>query len=662
MTCGALAPVVAGALLAGCGLFTEETSVKEAVPTVAVVEAVPQGLVAETQPVRVRFSEPVVRPELVGRPVAAEDVLVVTPDLEGRGRWVAPDTFELFPGRQLAPNSRYSVRVRERTVGPGRRLVGARRFTFHTPLFRVISAQGHRQGATLRATVELSHPVRSDDAAGAVTFRDVDGRVLPARLLGSGEQRILRFTLPAASVDPDLGVDLRVEPTLTPRCGGAALDKAVVIRLPFEATVEPEVLFTEVVASDAGPAVRVRLNVDVDPVRARPFVIAGKPRQITLEPEHMGFRIVGLDPGTHQRVTLRAGMPTLAGPLVDEYEVELDLPHISPRLSFTAQDGLLSSVGGNLAFTAVNVGRVHVRAIRVPDRNVAHVDLHGQRSLSSLGQVVGELDMDGTRRDDSPARLEIPVQDILRGGRGLYRVEVEDAERAWVRADGWLLQNGLLLTAKVGADYVRAKVEASDSGRPVGGALVTAYSRTGRRIFGQASNAAGLVEHRGGLEPEDPVAWLVAEHGASAAYLPMAESLVPMADGTEAARGPAFVMLDRDYYRPGEALEVRAFFERGLTLGGVKADLVGPNGPVTEVGPVTFSPRGFLELQANLPIDAPTGAYTLRLLEASGAVAGSAPLWVVSPDPEPLDVTVRSEGAVEPGRPTPFVVAVRSRF
>jgi uncharacterized protein YfaS (alpha-2-macroglobulin family) len=650
------------AVLVGCELFAEDPATKEVVPTVAVVASEPRGLITETRPVRVRFSEAVARPEQVGRPAAVDEVLVITPELEGRGRWIAPDTFELLPLRELAPNTRYAVRVRERTAGPGRRLVGPRRFTFHTPLFRVLSARGHRQGAALRATLELSHAVRTDDALGAVSFRDRDGRVLAARLLGTGAQRILRFALPASGVDPEAGVEVRVEPTLAPRGGGLALDKAVVAHLSFDPPATPELLSHEVVVGDEGPAVQLRFNTEVDPVRARPYVLTGGPGGASLVAEHQGLRITGLTPGARHRVVLRAGLPTAAGPLLDEHIFDVELPALAPRLAFEGQDGLLSSVSGNLYLTAVNVARLHVRAVRVPDRNIAHVELRGHRSLESLGQAAGELDLEGVQREDQLARLELPLQDILRGGGGLYRIEVEDADRAWVRAEGWLLQHGLLLTAKVGAGYVRAKVEAGQSGRPSAGARVSAYSRTGKKLFAVATSAAGVAEHRGPVDPEDPVAWLVAEHGAAAAYLPMEESLVPMAEAQATPHAPAFLALDRDYYRPGEGVHAVALVERGTSLGVLRAELVGPGGPVGEVGPLAFDPRGILNVQVDLPLDAAPGDYALRLLDAAGAEVGAAGLWVASPYPEPLEVTVRPAEGVAPGRSIPFVVAVRSRF
>lgn len=643
--------------LVGCGLLGSDEAPRTLVPTVEVARFEPTGEVRATRGIVVRFSEPIVGKEAVGQPVDPSAVLVVNPELGGRGRWTAVDTFELEPGRPLAPNTRYQARVRERVVGSGRRLVGDRRFSFRTPLFRVLSAQGQRTEDTLQAVVELSHAVRSEDAAGAITFRDVDGRVLATRLLGRGLQTILRFGIPGEGFDPEEPIFMRVEPTLTPECGGAALDKPVEMRLSFQPRDAPEVVAAEVHPGEDEPTVRVRLDADVDVEQIQPFVRTEPLAHFELEPAHHGFVMRGgFVPGGFYRIQLRGGMPTSAGALEIDEELEVEVPNLSPSIRVEADGPFLSVDGDALSVDLVNVERLLVRAIRVPDRNVSFVDTDTDVN-PRLGRVVVERELEGTRAARRTG-LEVPLSSLLRGGRGLYRIELEDADHAWVRAAGWVLQRNLQLTAKIGVDYVRAQVQRPGSREAVSGAQVSAYSRTGRRLFSAVTDARGVVEQTGPLDAEDPAAWLIAHAGRDAAYLPLEAARVPLPGVSAAPRAPAFVWTARDYVRGGEQVHAIALLDP--PDGSVRFELLGPEGPMG--APLEARSEGGLARVA-LPVDptAPAGVYTVRVSRGGSPILGSARLRVVDDDLPVLRVEV-SPMPAPPGRPVPFDVEAVSRF
>lgn len=647
--------------LLGCDWLGERDAVRPEVPTVSVQTFTPQGRVQATQSIRVVFSEPVVRPERIAQAQEADDVLVVQPELGGRGRWVTPHIFEMEPDRALAANTRYSVRVRERTVGPSRRMVGARRFSFYTPLFRVISADTVRVDQSLQVAVELSHAVRSDDAVGAITLRDADGRVLPARLLGEGLQHILRFALPADGFDPEEGVQLRVEPTLVPDCGGMALDKAVLMSLSFEPPNSVEARGADATSSPEGASIRVRLNVNVDPKMAAGFVTVDPPSKVTLHSAHRGLLVkADLQPGQLYRVLLREGMPTAVGPLDRDIELEARMPTMKSSLRFEPEGPFLSATAEALSVAAVNVARLKVRALRIPDRNIAHVDLSMQRESSSLGTLVAEVSLTGSNVQDAWSRVDIPLSALMKGGPGLYRIEVQDVDRGWVRSRGWLMQRDLLITAKSGVDYLRARVVGAGGAKPIYGAQVSAYSRTGRRLFAVRSDAQGVAEYRGPLDAEDPVAWLVARKDKRSAYLPMASTRVPLGGQSAVVDAPAFVWTARDYFRPGE--RVHAFAVADASLAGARWELSGPEGPLSEPVEGQLDALGLARVNMELPDAAEPGAYVLRLLQPNGGALGASAIRVIDLEPSALQVELTAPEAPAPRAALPFSVRVASRF
>lgn len=655
-----LAVLVSCLALVACGLLGEQEDNRVRVPTVRVLKFGPTGALEATQNIRVHFSEPLVRDEAVGQPQIADDVLAVSPALKGRGRWVAADIFELEPSQPLAPNTRYSVRIRERSVGPNRRLVGKRRFAFHTPLFRVESVTGARIDGLPQVVVELSHTVRSDDAAGAVTFRDVDGVVLQSHLLGEGTQARLRFNLPSVSGDTE-GVQLRVEPTLAPSSGGVALDKPVIVQVRFEPVEEPEVISADIVHRGGEPAIRLRFNTAIQRDQVRPFIRIDPPVTPTFTVEHHSLILQGgLRPGALHTILLREGLLTPVGPLPGDAEFEVQVPHLTSALRFEADRPLLVAEGDTVSLTAVNVGALKVRALRVPDRNVAHIDLDSDSAPSSLGRVVAEIELEGPSSEDLAHNVDLPLKSLLRGGPGLYRIEVEDTEHAWVRAHGWLVQTDLLLTAKTGVDYLSARVQ-SMTQASVRGARVSAYSRTGRQLFVISTGANGVAEYVGALDPDDPIAWLVAHNGRKSAYLPMQDSIVPFGDSPEANRSPAFVWTVQDYLLAGETVHGFALLDR-RPLSPLKWELVGPEGPLPVTKAAVFDGSGLGQVTLALEGKTPPGAYLLRLIQANGAIRGQAGFRVVDREPSALQIRVESPKLTKVGGPIAFDVHVTSRF
>ncbi len=655
-----VAILLSSLVMGACGLLGEQEDNRVRVPTVRVLEFGPKGALQATQTIRVQFSEPLIAEEAVGQPQIADDVLAVSPALAGRGRWVAPDIFELEPSQPLAPNTRYSVRIRERSVGPNRRLVGARRFSFHTPLFRVESVTGARVEDLAQVVIELSHSVRSDDAAGAVTFRDVDGVVLQSHLLGEGTQDRLRFNLPSVGSESE-GVQVTVEPTLSPSCGGVALDKPVIMEVGFEPVEEPEVISADIVQRGGEPGIRLRFNTAIRLEQVRPFIRIDPPVKPTLTVEHHSLILHGgLRPGILHTILLREGLLTSVGPLLGDAEFEVEVPHLTSALRFDAEGPLLVAQGNMVSLTAVNVGALKVRALRVPDRNVAHIDLNSHSAPSSLGRVVAEVDLQGPSSEDLSHTIEVPLKSLLRGGPGLYRIEVEDTKHGWVRAHGWLVQTNLLLTAKTGVDYLWARVQGGTQAA-VRGARVSAYSRTGRRLFVVSTNANGVAEYVGALDPDDPIAWLVAHHGKNSAYLPMQASVVPFGSQFEPSRASAFVWTVQDYLLPGETVHGFALLDRRPS-GALKWELFGPEGPLTMNRTAVFDSSGLGQAALELDPKSPPGAYFLRLMQANGAIRGQAGFRVVDREPSALQVRVRAPDSTKVGAALPFEVQVTSRF
>lgn len=661
--------IAATLVLAACGP-EEEDPLREIEPEEVTITAFePRRAALVTQPIDVAFSRTLVGPSEVGVDIPAEDLLVISPALPGRARWISQDTLRFIPEASFADGSRYRVQVRPGVVGEGRVLVGNSTFEFPTRMFTLesIEVRPRPEARTARVVLAFSHPVRPAEASAAVSFRRRDGRTVPARILTAEVGPLMTFLLGPLSGDfASISADVQVDGSLRATTGGRPLEKNIV--RPLDLSPEPILRVEEVEAFQIEErlGVRVRWNRTVDAASIRNVLTVRPEVPFEVLTRHHGFEVVGgFRSAQTYTLTLEPGIESSDGFVLPEaVSLPVTMPSLAPALHLTREKGPLELL-------SVNVARVELRVTKVWDDNVAHLlPFLGQGVLpeqATFGPVVYRADLETAGRTDEVVSTVVPYVDPMLRRAGLYLVEVVDAERAWVRANAWVFDNGLTLTAKVGASIVRAEVLSQATLRPVYAAEVRIVSRTNRTLGTARTDTSGVAEIVVDTDPEDPPAWVMARRATAFAYLPLPQTqTIPKHASSGVVRGRAHVFGDRSTYLAGEVVRlgmiVRTDALRPASGAPPTLEVRGPLGALLEPARVGRVVDGASIHELTLPVDAPDGRYDVRAVGADGQAIGRHRFWVEELSPPRLVADVRIDGDVEGARTPAFVVEAKYRL
>ncbi len=655
-------PWLIAVALVACG-EKEEDPLREVEPEqVSVIRFEPQRAALVTRPIDITFSQDLVGPSEVGIDVPAEDLLVISPALAGRARWTSQDTLRFIPEESFAEGARYRVTLRPGVVGEGRALAGSGVFEFPTRMFTVasIEVRPRPEAQTARVVLEFTHAVRPAEASAAVAFRHRDGRLIPSRMLTAGVGRLMTFLIGPMSEPFDrVLADIQIDASLRAARGGRPLEKTVV--RPIALVPEPvlAVESAEAFQTNERLGVRVRLNRVVDASTIRNVLNVSPPIDFDVEAWHHTFEIRGaFRSGQTYTIALDGGVRSSDGFVLPERaSFSVEMPSLAPALRLVRESGPVE-------LRSVNVSRVDVRVTKVWDDNVAHLLPYLARGslpeAETFGPVVFRGQLETAGRIDEIVSTIVPYVDPMQRRAGLYLVEVVDTERLWVRATSWVFDDGLTLTAKVGASVVRAEVYSQSNLRPVYAAEVRVVSRTNRTLGTARTQPNGIAEIGVDTDAEDPPAWVMARRGTSFAYLPLpATRAVPKVDAEEGVRGRAHLFLDRSTFRAGETVRL-GMIVRSDALKSVAAtpslEVRGPLGDRIEVERAERGIDGATVHTIVLPVDAEQGRYDVRALDGNGWEIGRTRFWVDEAAPPRLAVDVQVDAESKGPRVPAFVV------
>lgn len=659
------ARILALALVFGCGpKEADPLAVAEPTP-ISVTQFLPDRAALVTRPIDVKFSVAVVGPSEVGVDVPGEELLVISPALPGRCRWIAQDELRFVPSVPFADGARYRVEIRPGAVGEGRVLTGATAFDFPTRMFTLASVEVNPKPdeQTARVVLELTHPVRPAEANAAVSFRDVDGKVVPSRIVTAEDQRLMTFLIgPLRGDFANLAIEVHVDGSLRSIEGGHPLEKEIVRPVPLVNDGTMSVQSVTAFQDEERLGVRVRLDRSVDAPSIRAALTLRPDIRHTISVRHHGFDILGSFRAARPvTIQLAPGLESVDGyKLPERVEHRVVMPSLAPALRLRAKEGI--------ELFSVNVPRVDVRVTKIWDDNVAHLTPHlldaALPASSSFGTVVYRGSLDTAGRADDVVTSAVPYEDPYESRPGLYHVEVVDAERAWVRAGAWVLDDGLSLTAKVGPSQVRAEVLSPATLRPVYNAVVRVVSRTNRRLGTARTSANGVAIINVDADPDDPPAWVLARRGRKFAYLPLAQTRVSGGDpGPE--RGRAFLFGDKRVYRTGETARFGAVVRSEASLSESAPlptlSVRGPLGEPLEVTPAGRATGGAALFDVVIPTDAREGRYELRATSGDRGV-GHLAFWVDGATPPRLVADVRVDRSAKGLRTPAFDVEARYRL
>jgi len=371
--------------------------------------------------------------------------------------------------------------------------------------------------------------------------------------------------------------------------------------------------------------------------------------------EASGKRICidGLEHGGTYRITLRAGLPSAVGEVLEEpVVINSYVRDRAPTVRFTGDSFVLpQNARQGIPLVGINTDSATLELYRVGERSLASL-MSGSHFLSQiegyslsdisddLGQVIWKGTVDLEREANREVVTSVPLAEILKDrAPGVY---VMTAKAAGVSQDSWepiatqwFLVSDIGLTTYAGTDGLTVFARSLDTAKPLANVELTLLARN-NEVLGKATSDAdgkavfqpGLMRGTAGLTPSVLTAGTTDK---DFSFLDMTRAGFDLSDrGVEGRTPPGpldvFVYLDRGIYRPGETVHsVSMVRDDSADAGG--------NVPLT----VIFRRPDEKEAERIVSADPSLGAHAVSVALPDNAMQG---VWRISvhadPNAEPI--------------------------
>lgn len=625
----------------------------------------------------------------------------IEPALGGFWKWQDTNALRFQPSGGFPVASRYEIALLpERLLGPGQTFKGKTELEVVTDRFLVEGVDLMEEPAlegksqvVFRGTIRFNYAVNPEVLAPKVKLIDPalgDDKPVAVELETSWHDQAIGFRTAAVQKgDEERKLRLVIAADLVPAEGNVALGEEFVHEIPLGSRLNLAVWKVETEPGDRESTVRLHFS---SPVSA-----AVVEKYLTIEPK-VSFRpsaernvvslLGGFRPGAAYKLRLGKGLPAADDAVLQEdYEAEVRLPNLEPRVGFQSQGMFLSASGFHtVAVETTNVDRVQMSIDRVYLNNLFFLFQYGgffgeettypgSEVHHALGNRVVRETLAVRSRPNQRVQTPLDLDGYVPKGKpGLYRVVVSRPEH-WEGVQRWLLLTDLGAVAKRGDGEFLVWVSSFRDLGAVEGAKVTLLSDQNQVIGEGRTDGSGLWRLRDeslALATKDPNRrqepyMVTIEKGDDWSFLLLNTMRVDASGldvgGAESrpAGYTAFLYGERDIYRPGETVEGLAV-ARDAELRPAPAMPVllrwrDPQGRERGTQRLTLDRRGLAPFRLELPAYALTGGHSLELV-AGEEVIGQYRFQVEEFVPDRIRVEITPPTApVGPGQELAYTVS-----
>jgi len=485
-----------------------------------VMSYAPQGPIERAELVEIKFDQPVVGEELVGKP-ADPGTVTIAPAIEWKGFWQDRQTLMIEPTTTLAASTRYQVAL---AGDLGKRTAG---FTFsfvHRPL--AVEGVWGTDAMALAPDGEIplsfNQPVHAADAASRCKLAAPTGDIAFAVPGDSTEPSASLRLAPVTPLEPGRAYTLTCE-GLTGVGGNAPLDRPYTLSVRARptfgiASIEPT--GRDVPADEVTLRIRFATPVALEAVRK---AISSTPAirglgEGYLDAEGREYTVTAdLETETAYKLTITGLVDTYGQSLGRSVVHEFRTGDAKPRLSMERGIYALEASARGYPVWSRNVSSLEVECAYVPRDKIVQL-LTTDMNYDPWGGNNDDREIDWKKLALTP-RLEVTrpggknkwrLNELqldrtcanAPGQRGVYLAEVRsddikpDPRRSWWnprrnRVLANVTDMGVLI--KVGSASGLVWVTSLSSGAPVPGAKVSVYTPQGKQVWTEVTNADGLI-------------------------------------------------------------------------------------------------------------------------------------------------------------------------
>jgi len=619
--------------------------------TVSVLRFSPQGSVERTTNFTVTFSKNVINTSEINKTVK-EKVIHFEPALPGKYRWIDSDKLRFYPDIQMAPATSYTAIISDKPIASrGFRLVGKRRFSFHTEPIRVINASlvvkylpNITQSVNLVGTIEFNYKVDPQNAQKYIRITTGKGKKFSFRITTTSPDRVISLVVPnVPRGKKQKSIQLKVLPGLVCAGGGAGLAKTYQkpITLPGQTRLRVNRVIPLRESTTRG-RIRITFNIPVQLDSSRQFLSIRPAVNYRIQSEGASSLILGnFLSDTSYVLTLRKGLRAIDGSKLPENfstTIQFKTITIRPQLDWVGK-GYYLPLGGslNLGVSTINVRKLAIDVQKVFDNNLVYLlnsvdnlsDIYdyGWFDLRAMGKEIEHFEKIVRYEKNQEVVTPISVKKYLPDGKpGIYRIIARQSSHRWNRVARWVLVTNLGILAKKASNDLYVWVNSLSDLTPVAHARVKILSRNNQIMATQTTNSEGIAVFKNfnALSEGFTPYLITVKSGEDFSFLDLKNRQLSTSDfdvgGTRMLQNgfSAFVYPERDIYRPGEtvhlAVIVRGQGIRVPTPFPVRLRVLGPDEKIVDEQQKMLNEEGAAEFQTTIARYQKTGKYTALIL------------------------------------------------
>ena len=383
----------------------------------------------------------------------------------------------------------------------------------------------------------------------------------------------------------------------------------------------------EAKAEGSGSYVRVNFSECPAPEAAKGYVLITPEKPIRVEQTGWGLNVYGdFKPGEEFTVEVLKGVPSEDGKKLGEGKTQaVVFPDYEPNLDFKMNGQYLLLDGSQtVPVETVNIDKVEVSAAKVYDNNLVFLlNNMGYGSIpEDLGPDTVKKTLETKFKRNEKGEVRVNLKDVLgKEATGLYFLTAKAEDPGvWQSESRLILATDIGIVAKKSVNDLFVWVNRLSTTDPVAGATVKVFSKKNQQIFEANTDANGFVHFKEADWKGDRIPFVVTAAGAGdLSFIKLEETVLSETEFAVDGRPyvssgyEAFVYGDRNLYRPGETVHIRAILRgRGVSLPGtfpVLCEIKRPDGKVFKKLNGMVGKAGIVEWDVDFPAEALTGDY-----------------------------------------------------
>ncbi len=673
-------------LLLLCIACQKKEGTIELVDTNFVEEVPTQGQLVFT------FSRSLVSDDMLAK-VDSQTYINFTPDIPGRFSWKSTDELVFTPLRELPPATAYQGKFTDVLINLTKEFnwEGDRSFSVHTPTLSLMNAHAYwatqsvsKNTYDLHIDLSFNYAVNTSELQDHLTVT-LNQRSADWELISQESMKNVSILVKDQRISKeDVEIILDLSEGIIPANGSMGTRKSLtdnlVISSPFVLNIGTAAAEHDGFQGNINFPSSQKLKEE----NIRQFISITPKVNYQIQIKDQSFSIVSeeFQVGTTYEVKLKEHLRgVLGGELNNEVEQDIAFGELQPRLAFPDRKAVYLSTAGNqhIALDVINVPEFTAKLIKIYPNNIMsfitqsdyyydyYEDDHSGSyryyepsyayyQSTQLGDIVWEATYatNSLTRKDQHRLLDLNVEQKLSNYGGIYVLEIS-SQKPYKRSHKVICFSDIGLISKLGRKSITIFANSIRKAEAMSGINISLIGKNNQELATVTTNQEGVATYQWEELPASGfnIQMITASSGSDFTYLPFDRTSVSSyrfdVGGlrSNATGYQAYLYGERDIYRPGETIHLAAIIRgKNWSVPASQPLLLTvdtPDGQDFVRIKKTLSAQGDLEASVELPPEAPTGNYYIRLTNAEGITLSDMDVLVEEFMPDRIKVDLSAD-------------------